>query len=119
MSNFSKYKIEQVRLIHNAFKKDDRDHVASYIPESPYAEPTVVMEKLYNLTQNIEESWIKNAQVQLACNYESDGKFTMCPNVDTRSTCVGDVMEICYPSESGNGYRTVTYVVADVGFERV
>ena len=118
MSNFSKYKIEQVRLIHFAFE-EERDHVASYIPESPYVEPTVVMEKLYNLTQNIEESWIKNAKVELACNYESDGKFTMCPNVDTRSTSVGDIMQVCYAKPGGNGFMEVEYEVANVGFNRI
>jgi hypothetical protein len=116
MSNFSKYKIEQVRLIHCAFEKD-RDHVASYVTATPYTDPLTACEEVYRLTQNIENSWVEDAKKSI--HSDNKGKFTMCPGVETRSTSVGDVMEICYPSESGNGYRTVTYVVADVGFERI
>ena len=118
MSNFSKYKIEQVRLIHFAFE-EDRDHVASYVPETPFTDPDTICEKVFHLTQNLDKSWVENAKVSIACNYESDGKFTMCPGVDTRSTSVGDIMQVCYAKPGGNGFMEVEYEVANVGFNRI
>jgi hypothetical protein len=43
----------------------------------------------------------------------------MCPGVDTRSTSVGDIMQICYAKPGGNGFMEVEYQVANVGFNRI
>ena len=114
MSNFNRYTIQQIRLIHNAFKKDDRDHVATYVPSTPFMNPIEACEELYSKTQNLESSWVEDGVVG-----GGNSQFTVKPQINTRSTCVGDVMEVCYPSDSGNGFRTATYVVADVGFEKI
>ena len=116
MSNFSKYKIEQVRLIHFAFE-ENRDHVASYVPETPFTDPDTICEKVFHLTQNLDESWVESAKKSI--HSDSKGKFTMCPGVDTRSTSVGDIMQVCYAKPGGNGFMEVEYEVANVSFNRI
>ncbi len=116
MSNFSKYKIEQVRLIHFAFE-ENRDHVASYVPETPFTDPDTICEKVFHLTQNLDESWVESAKKSI--HSDNKGKFTMCPGVDTRSTSVGDIMQVCYAKPGGNGFMEVEYEVANVGFNRI
>jgi len=116
MSNFSKYKIEQVRLIHFAFE-ENRDHVASYVPETPFTDPDTICEKVFHLTQNLDESWVESAKKSI--HSHNKGKFTMCPGVDTRSTSVGDIMQVCYAKPGGNGFMEVEYEVANVGFNRI
>jgi len=117
MSNFSKYKIEQVRLIHFAFE-EDRQHVASYVPETPFTDPDTICERVFHLTQNLEElTWVENAKESIRS--DDTGKFTMCPGVETRSTSVGDIMQVCYAKPGGNGFMEVEYEVANVGFKRI
>ena len=111
MNIAKKYSIQQIRLIHNAFRKDQGDHVATYVPSTPFMNPFQACEELYSKTQNIETSWVKDAVVG-----GSKTEFTVKPQLDTRSTCVGDIMAICYLGE--NGFREVWYTVADVGFEK-
>ena len=110
-------KIEQIRLIHKAFE-DEKNHVASYVPENPYADVKEVLETVFSKTQNLDESWNEKAKVEIATHFLSAGKFTMCPGTDTRSTSVGDLMVVCYENPTGNGYKEVWYKVADAGFEK-
>lgn len=116
MSNFDKYKIEQVRLMHSAFEKDI-SHVASYIPETPFTDPDTICETVFQLTQNLDASWVESATKSI--HSDNKGKFTMCPGVDTRSTSVGDIMQVCYAKPDGNGFREVHYKVANVGFKKI
>ena len=116
MSNFSKYKIEQVRLIHFAFE-EDRQHVASYVPETPFTDPDSVCETVFQLTQNLDVSWVESAKKSI--HSDNKGKFTMCPGVDSRSTSVGDIMQVCYAKPGGNGFMEVEYEVANSGFNRI
>jgi hypothetical protein len=73
--------------------------------------PLEACEELYSKTQNIETSWVKDAVVG-----GSKTEFTVKPQLDTRSTCVGDIMVVCYPSD--NGFREACYQVGDVGFQK-
>ena len=111
MNIAKKYSIQQIRLIHNAFRKDQKDHVATYVPSTPFMNPLEACEELYSKTQNLESSWVEDAVVG-----GGNTQFTVKPQLDTRSTCVGDIMVVCYPSD--NGFREVVYQVADVGFEK-
>jgi len=114
--------IKQIRLIHKTFKGEiDHkvwDHVASYVPENPYADVKEVLETVFSKTQNLDESWNKKAKVEIATHFLSDGKFTMCPGTDTRSTSVGDLMVVCYDNPKGNRSKEVWYQVDDVGFKK-
>ncbi len=109
MNIAKQYSIQQIRLIHNAFRKDEGNHVATYVPSTPFMNPFQACEELYSKTQNIESSWVEDAVV-------GGGKteFMVKPQTDTRSTCVGDIMVVCYPAK--NGFREIWYTVADVGF---
>ena len=106
-------KIEQVRLIHSAFKhrrdqEGDANHIATYVPANPFDHVDQVLEDVYRRTQNIDESWINDKS-----------NFTVIPSVDTRSTSVDDLMVVCYANKDGVGYNEVFYRVDDVGFEQL
>ena len=97
--------IQQIRLIHTAFEQKP-NHIATYLPLN---DKTVLenLEDLYSRTQNIEESWIKDAR-----------NFTVIPVINQRSTSVGDIMVVCYDNPKGNGYNEVWYKVDNSGFSK-
>ena len=106
-----KMKIEQIRLIHSAFKhrkanESSTNHVATFVPMSSNVDEA--MQELFSKTQNVDESWVKLA----------NGQFTLRPVTNTRSTSVGDIMTVCYQNPKGNGFKEVWYKVDDWGFSK-
>ncbi len=105
--------IEQIRLIHKAFE-DEPNHVATYVPKNSYADVWEVLETVFSKTQNLDESWNEKAKVEIATHFLSDGKFTMCPGTDTRSTSCGDIMVAV-----DNNNKEKYFQVAAQGFKQI
>ena len=91
-TNQLKETMTKIRIFHKAFENEIKHVATMKMPTNKNIDET--LEYVFKRTQNLNETWIN----------DSIG-FDMIPTVETRSTCVGDIIETQLAPAEGNKIR--------------
>ena len=102
-TNQLKETMTKIRIFHKAFENEIKHVATMKMPTNKNIDET--LEYVFKRTQNLNETWIN----------DSIG-FDMIPTVETRSTCVGDIIEIL---NQNNIKKSFLFVVMGKGFKQI
>ena len=102
-TNQPKETMTKIRIFHKAFENEIKHVATMKMPTNKNIDET--LEYVFKRTQNLNETWIN----------DSIG-FDMIPTVETRSTCVGDIIEIL---NQNNIKKSFLFVVMGKGFKQI